>query len=84
MRKVAPYTPQEPCEYCDGIHLGSGPCPYRGPCVVCGEQTVFACADCGIDSAGRETVRVCTSSDCRDKHEATAHAGNGPTKAERA
>jgi hypothetical protein len=41
----------------------------KGPCVSCGKDTEWACADCRIDTGA--TVNVCESSECRDKHEET-------------
>ena len=75
-KSYAPYAPPAPCENCGGIHLGSARCPYlerTGPCDVCAVDTVYACSDCAIDFKGR-VVRVCTNPDCRDAHEASAHA----------
>lgn len=37
-------------------------------CCVCGKVTEWACADCGIDSAGKKTVFICNDRKCRDKH----------------
>ena len=39
-----------------------------GPCVICGTSTPFACSDCCIDMG--DTMYVCSSAACRDKHEA--------------
>jgi hypothetical protein len=38
-----------------------------GPCVSCGKQTEWACADCKIDTG--ITTYLCESPACRDKHE---------------
>lgn len=64
------------CQNCGGIHYGSIRCPYtKLPCIICGDETIMACADCAIDSAGGKgaSVHVCIKTECRDRHEATAH-----------
>lgn len=60
-----------PCKDCGGLHYGSFKCPYLLPCVICGDDTLMACADCSIDSAGEERPRVCVKPECRDAHEST-------------
>lgn len=58
----------ENCPNCSGTHVGHNRCPFHaGPCVVCGEDTHWACADCRID--GKGSVYVCGKRECRDKHE---------------
>ncbi len=42
------------------------------PCVVCGQDTSFACSDCAINGAGREQVHVCPTLSCQKEHEAEA------------
>lgn len=60
------------CSTCGGVHFGSYRCPYiESPCSVCGEATVFACADCGIHYGGAKSIHVCNKFACRDKHEQT-------------
>lgn len=58
----------ENCPICGGTHYGSIKCPYRAaPCVVCGDQTIYACSDCAIDTG--KPVHVCERPECRDTHE---------------
>lgn len=58
------------CPRCGGTHYGSTECPYiEAPCVVCGEPTIMACADCSIESGGTKSVYVCSKPACRDEHE---------------
>jgi hypothetical protein len=58
------------CPNCGGDHFGSNKCPYRSaPCVICGADTILACSDCAIDSAGENSVHVCSRPECRDAHE---------------
>lgn len=60
------------CPNCGGDHYGSIKCPYiKAPCVVCGDGTVTACADCAIERRG--SVHVCSKTECRDRHEAEFH-----------
>lgn len=67
------------CPNCGGTHYGSHKCPYtKGVCVICGEETVFACADCRIDTG--MTINVCSSTDCRDRHEAATHPSTNREK----
>lgn len=67
------------CPNCGGMHFGTFGCPYiKAPCVVCGADTVLACADCGINSGGKSVPHVCSNSACRDQHEAT-HAAQPDT-----
>lgn len=62
------------CPNCGGTHYGSNRCPYnKEPCAVCGADTINACSDCAIDSAGMKIVHVCVKSECRDAHEAAIH-----------
>jgi hypothetical protein len=62
------------CPKCGGDHWGSHECPFIfAPCIICGTSTILACADCGIDSAGKISVHVCANSNCRDQHESRAH-----------
>jgi len=62
------------CHVCGGEHWGSYKCPYiEAPCVVCGTPTIVACADCGINSGGKESVHVCDKSECRHTHERLVH-----------
>lgn len=64
------------CPNCGGTHIPFGECPFiKSPCVVCGDETIFACSDCGINSGGKESVHVCGKSACRDQHEEIAHSG---------
>jgi hypothetical protein len=64
----------ENCPTCGGTHYGSNKCPYiEAPCIVCSEPTVMACADCAINSGGRESVYVCKKPECRNQHEAAVH-----------
>lgn len=66
------------CPNCGGTHYGSHKCPYtKAPCVVCGDDTIDACADCAISSGGKESVHVCEKSECRDAHE-REHAALNP------
>jgi hypothetical protein len=59
------------CRNCGGTHYGSNKCPYiNAPCVVCGDPTILACADCSIESGGKISVHVCSKGECRDAHEA--------------
>lgn len=44
------------------------------PCTVCGTGTLYACADCSINSAGTVRPRVCTNPACRDEHERSVHS----------
>jgi hypothetical protein len=37
------------------------------PCVVCGNETVFACSDCAIEAG--KSVHVCSRLECRYRHE---------------
>lgn len=67
----------ENCPNCGGIHYGSHKCPYNlAPCVVCGALTIYACSDCAIDSAGKQSVHVCTNGTCQETHENTVHGQN--------
>jgi hypothetical protein len=62
------------CPVCGGEHWGSYKCPYiEAPCVVCGTPTIVACADCAINSGGKESVHVCDKSECRHTHERLVH-----------
>lgn len=62
------------CPNCGGIHYGSLKCSYiKTPCVICGEETIFACSDCAIESGGNSAVHVCAKTECRDRHEAAVH-----------
>lgn len=72
-----------PCPHCDGIHSGSGSCPYMKPCAECGRLTIMRCADCGIDSGGDNIVPVCERTDCRDQHEGTTHKSALPHRSQR-
>lgn len=49
------------------------------PCVVCGADTDWCCADCGIDSGGENIPHVCPTSACRDAHELAAHKAKADT-----
>ncbi len=67
------------CPACGGMHIGSRDCPLvfvLEPCVVCGDQTILACSDCAINSAGKMSVHVCKKPQCRDAHE-LSHATGG-------
>ncbi len=69
------------CPICGGTHYGSHKCPYTlAPCCVCGDDTIWACSDCGINSAGKQSVHVCGKSECRDTHEQIHRAPNGPAE----
>jgi hypothetical protein len=58
------------CDKCGGTHYGSLKRPYNlAPCVVCGDQTIYACSDCGIDSGGKRSVHVCEKPTCLETHE---------------
>ena len=73
----------EKCPNCGGTHFGSTRCPFiSAPCVVCGTETVMACSDCAIDSAGTVSVHVCNKTECRDAHEAERHASGSKEKDE--
>lgn len=62
------------CPKCGGTHYGSVECPYiSAPCVICGKETILACADCGIDSAGKVTVHICGNVACMRQHEVAVH-----------
>ena len=61
------------CPHCGGEHIGSIKCPFIEPCSVCGAETIMCCSDCAIESSGKEKVRVCIKSECRDKHERERH-----------
>lgn len=63
------------CSNCGGTHYGSLKCPYgpKGPCVECGTDTIWACADCAIDLGGGSKVPLCDEPACRDAHERSAH-----------
>lgn len=66
------YQEPKPCANCGGQHFGSpkGYCPYiNAPCVVCGDQTIYACSDCAIDSGGERSVHVCERAECQRTHE---------------
>lgn len=69
MKKVK-FVEQPTCGNCGGRHYGSptGYCPYiKAACVVCGDQTIYACSDCQIDTG--KSVHVCGKVDCQRKHE---------------
>ena len=69
MKKVK-YVEPKPCGNCGGRHFGSPKdyCPYiKAACVVCGEDTIYACSDCAID--GKGSVHVCVKVACQRKHE---------------
>lgn len=71
------------CPHCGGTHFGSG-CPFISrPCVVCGIETVLACADCAIDFGGQTSVHICERAACRQKHENTVHHHHGQATAMR-
>lgn len=55
----------------EGFLAGSRPTFEYGAaaCVVCGDPTIYACSDCGIDSGGDKSVHVCTKRDCQNIHE---------------
>lgn len=58
----------ENCSRCGGTHFGSHECPYTlAPCMICGEQTIWACSDCAIETSKR--VHICQKTSCRDEHE---------------
>ena len=60
------------CPNCGGDHLGSFKCPYtKAPCINCGEETIYACSDCRIDTG--KSVHICEKPSCRDEHEAKVH-----------
>jgi hypothetical protein len=62
------------CPKCGGDHYGSFECPFiLAPCIICGIDTILACADCAIE--GR-SVHVCEKSECRNTHESKQH-GDG-------
>lgn len=64
----------ENCPNCGGTHFGTYTCPYTSaPCVVCGDNTILACSDCAINSAGIQSVHVCGKEKCRNHHEQTVH-----------
>jgi hypothetical protein len=68
----------ENCPNCGGTHIGHNRCPMIiKPCVVCGEDTGWACSDCAID--GKPGVHVCGKSECRDKHESGHTLEKGST-----
>lgn len=63
------------CPRCGGTHYGSHACPYiEKPCVICGTPTIMACSDCGINGGGKNSIHVCGSAKCRDKHESEIHS----------
>ena len=69
----------ENCPTCGGTHIGHNDCPFTlAPCVVCGMPTIFACSDCAIDSAGKQSVHVCGKPQCRDIHELERHGKGSP------
>ena len=39
------------------------------PCTICGIETEFCCADCGINSGGEQIPHVCNKVECRNNHE---------------
>jgi len=41
-------------------------------CAVCGWPTDMVCSDCRIDGVSSAEARVCTRTECRDRHEAEA------------
>ena len=43
------------------------------PCIVCGDATPMACADCAIDSSGGFRPHICRKSECRLAHERAYH-----------
>lgn len=62
----------ENCPTCGGTHIGQNKCPFIvAPCVVCGNDTILACSDCAIETGN--SVHVCKSTECRDKHELSQH-----------
>lgn len=62
------------CLTCGGIHYGSSKCPYiLAPCVVCGAETILACADCAINSWGKQPVHICDKTECWGAHEKATH-----------
>jgi len=72
-------SPQPTCSNCGGLHFGSpvGYCPFtKAPCVICGEQTIYACSDCRIDT--QKTIHICEKSSCKDAHENRVHAPAAP------
>ncbi len=71
MKKRAVESSRPRCENCEGFHFGSpkGYCPYiKRRCVVCGEETIYACSDCAIDSGGKVSVHVCEREACQRDH----------------
>lgn len=71
-RKTPKYIEQPPCANCGGRHYGDPPgyCPYvSSPCVICGDDTIYACSDCAIDNGGKKSVHVCAKAECQTKHE---------------
>lgn len=43
------------------------------PCLVCGDLTQLACADCAIDSGGAAKPHICRRPSCRNAHERAFH-----------
>jgi hypothetical protein len=66
------------CPKCGGDHWGQHECPFiLASCVVCGDQTIFACSDCAIEAGGAASVHVCKKMECRDIHEVERHTLDG-------
>lgn len=65
-----PVADQGSCANCGGTHFGSPKdyCPYtNAPCSFCGEDTIYACSDCKIDTG--KSVHVCGALKCQIGHE---------------
>ena len=61
---------QKNCPNCGGIHFGTrfDNCPFvKAACVVCGDDTIYACSDCRIDTG--QSVHVCADPRCQQEHE---------------
>jgi len=58
------------CPHCDETMHSAEECPYtKGVCIICGDDTIWACSDCAVDTG--KSVHVCKKTDCRDTHESS-------------